>query len=243
MIDFSKPRLRLFVPDDLAQNRDIALDAAQSHYLTHVMRASVGEEVWLFNGRDGQWLSTIAVMGKKGTVVTVQRQDRPQAAEPDLWLLSAPIKRDRMELLAEKATELGASALWPVMTQHTVHHRINPDRLAAHLREAAEQCERLTVPHLRPLTPLAQALDQWDPARPLIYLDEQGGEPIAQTVQALPAHCPVAVLIGPEGGFSAAERAWLRTQPMVRPVTVGPRILRAETAVCAALAVVQALHY
>lgn len=238
----AKPRLRLFVPDDLGPQTAIALDQAQSHYLAHVMRAAVDEPVSLFNGRDGQWLSRISSLGKRGAVVTAESQSRPQRAEPDLWLLAAPIKRERIDLVAEKATELGASLLWPVITQHTATSRINTDRLAAHLREAAEQCERLTVPRLQDPAPLRQALTGWDPSRPLLYLDESGGEPLAQIVQSLPADLPLAVLIGPEGGFSVQERTWLRSLPMVRPVTLGPRILRAETAAFAALAVIQALR-
>ena len=239
----AKPRLRLFVPDDLGPQAAIALDSAQSHYIAHVMRAEPGEAVSLFNGRDGQWLATIASIHKRGVVVTAVSPSCPQAAEPDIWLLAAPIKRERIDLVAEKATELGASLLWPVITQHTATSRVNTDRLAAHLREAAEQCERLTVPQLRDPVPLAQAVADWDAARPLLFLDESGGQPLAQSLAAIPARTPLALLIGPEGGFSASERTWLRSLPMVQPVSLGPRILRAETAAFAALAVIQALHY
>ena len=242
MIDFSKPRLRLFVAEDLAEGASMPLNADQSHYLANVMRAKIGEEVWLFNGRDGQWLARLDQITKRNVTVMVERRDRPQAPEPDVWLLSAPIKRERLDLITEKATEMGVSHLWPVMTQHTVNHRLNLDKMQAHLREAAEQCERLTIPELHPPAALAQALEGWDPARPVIYLDEHGADPIAAVVAAIPKGTPLAVLIGPEGGFSQAERTWLRGLPMVRPVSMGPRILRAETAVCAALAVIQALH-
>ena len=145
-------------------------------------------------------------------------------------------------MVAEKAAELGASALWPVITRHTVMSRINTERLQAHMREAAEQCERLTVPKIFDPAPLDRALADWDHARPLIYLDETGGRPLAETLGAIAPQAPLAVLIGPEGGFAEAERAWLRTLPMVRPVTLGPRIVRAETAAMAALAVIQALR-
>lgn len=238
----SKPRLRLFVPDDLAAQTAISLDSAQSHYLAHVMRAQLGEAVSVFNGRDGQWLSTITVLGKKGAIVTLSTQTRPQTPEPDLWLLAAPIKRERFEMVVEKATELGVSALWPVITQHTAMSRVNTERMQSHLIEAAEQCERLTVPHLFDPAPLAQALAQWDQSRPLLYLDETGGQNLAQYLAPLPASTPLAVLIGPEGGFSESERTWLRSLPMVHPITLGPRILRAETASFAALAVIQSLR-
>ena len=238
----TKPRLRLFVPDDLAPDAAISLSSDQCHYLMHVMRAHNGEAVWVFNGRDGQWLAHVTTLGKKAVIVTVHSLSRPQQAEPDLWLLAAPIKRDRIDLVAEKATELGVSALWPVLTQHTSAGRINTDRLEAHLREAAEQCERLTLPQLFAPAPLSQALTDWDPARPLIYLDESGGQPLLSCLADIPPTVPLAVLIGPEGGFSTHERAWLRSLPMVRPVSLGPRILRAETAAFAALAVIQAVR-
>ena len=219
------------------------MDTAQSHYVTHVMRAAVGEAVSLFNGRDGQWCAAVATLGKRGVTLTVADQTRVQDTDPDIWLLAAPIKRERMELVAEKATELGASALWPVITQHTSFGKINTDRMTAHLREAAEQCERLTIPQLFDPVPLAQALNGWDASRPLLYLDETGGQPLVQALQHIPARSPLAVLIGPEGGFSTAERHWLRTLPMVVPVTLGTRILRAETAAFAALSVIQAVHH
>ena len=242
MSSVSKPRLRLYVPDDLDGGRLVSLDESQSHYLINVMRAQLGEAVLLFNGRDGEWLGTVSNMGKRTAVVGLVSQTRPQAPEPDIWLLAAPIKRERIDMVAEKASELGASALWPVITQHTVMSRVNTDRLSAHLREAAEQCERLTIPQLFDPLPLDRALQNWDMSRPLFFLDETGGEPLAKALQAFSGDRPLAILIGPEGGFSSSERAWLRTLPMVRPVTLGPRILRAETAVFAALAIVQAFR-
>ncbi len=237
-----KPRLRLFVPDDLEADRAISLDQNQSHYITHVMRAEAGEAVLVFNGRQGEWLASVTSMAKRGAVVTLSTQTRPQSPEPDIWLLAAPIKRERIDMVAEKAAELGASVLWPVITQHTAMSRVNTERLAAHVREAAEQCERLTVPQIFEPVPLDRALQDWDLNRPLIYLDETGGEPLANALKTIAKDTPLAVLIGPEGGFSHSERTWLRTLPMVRPVTLGPRILRAETAVFAALAVIGALR-
>ncbi len=234
----SKPRLRLFVPDDLGPERSFILDQNQSHYLAQVMRAEMGEAVAAFNGRDGEWRCAISAMTKRAVTLDVTSQTRQQQDEPDWWLLAAPIKRDRIDLVAEKACELGASALWPVMTQHTVMSRVNTERLAAHLREAAEQCERLTVPRLFDPVPLERALRDWESERVLIYLDETGGQPLAQIVAALPPQSKLAVLVGPEGGFSEAERRWLKDLPMVRVATLGPRILRAETAAIAALAVI-----
>jgi 16S rRNA (uracil1498-N3)-methyltransferase len=238
----SKPRLRLYVPDDLGPDRSFALDQGQSHYLGSVMRADLGEAVSVFNGRDGQWLCRIEKIGKREVILSVDSQTRLQHAEPDVWLLAAPIKRDRIDLVAEKAGELGASVFWPVMTQHTVMNRVNSERLAAHLKEAAEQCERLTVPILKEPVSLEKALHDWDSNRVLIYLDETGGQPLFQLIADLPKNAPLAVLVGPEGGFSRQERDWLRTLPMVRPVTLGERILRAETAAIAALAVIGAVR-
>ena len=236
-----KPRLRLFVPDDLEANRAFTLDHAQSHYLSHVMRAELGETVLVFNGRDGEWASSIAGLSKREATLIPSRQTRPQHGELDLWLLAAPIKRDRIDLVAEKACELGASLVWPVMTRHTAMTRVNGERLNAHLREAAEQCERLTVPKLLDPAPLERALRDWDAERILIYLDETGGPPLAQALASLPSGTPLAVLVGPEGGFARQERDWLRTLPMVRPASLGARILRADTAAIAALAIIGAL--
>jgi len=236
-----RPRLRLFVAAALAPSAEIVLERPQSHYLANVMRAEAGEPVLLFNGRDGEWRARIGRLAKAGAVLAVETCRRPQAPEPDLWLLAAPIKRDRIDLVAEKAAELGASALWPVLTRRTIAGRVNTDRLTAHLVEAAEQCERLTVPELKPPMPLERVVAGWDAARPLLFLDESGaGPPLATALAGLPAG-PLAVLAGPEGGFAPEERLLLAAQPWARPVSLGPRILRAETAAIAALAVVQAL--
>jgi 16S rRNA (uracil1498-N3)-methyltransferase len=234
-----RPRLRLFVPSDLTAGTTLTLGKDQSHYLASVMRAKVGEAVLLFNGRDGEWFGELADVGKNAVRLTVRAQTRPQAPEPDLWLLAAPLKKDNTDLVAEKAAELGASALWPVFTRRTVAARVNADRLRAHLMEAAEQCERLTVPELKEPAALDKVLAGWDPARILMFLDESGsGPPLAQ---ALPQSGPLAVLVGPEGGFTPEERALLATCAFARPVSLGPRILRAETAAISALAVVQSV--
>jgi 16S rRNA (uracil1498-N3)-methyltransferase len=235
------PRFRLFVAADLAEGAGVPLAKEQAHYLANVMRARPGEAVSLFNGRDGEWRGRIDQLSKNGALVALEARTREQAPEPDLWLLAAPIKKDRIDLVAEKAAELGASLLWPVMTRRTVMSRVNTERLAAHMVEAAEQCERLTVPEVREPLALDKALAGWDEGRPLLFLDEGGGgAPIAEVAAALPSG-PLAVLVGPEGGFDPHERQRLAALPFARPVSLGPRILRAETAAIAALSVIQAL--
>lgn len=237
-----RPRFRLFVSADLIDGAHMTLPREQAHYLANVMRAQAGETVSVFNGRDGEWLARLDVVSKNAATLTAERQTRPQASEPDLWLLAAPIKRERVDLVAEKAAELGASALWPVFTRRTVMSRVNAERLSAHMVEAAEQCERLTVPELKEPVALDKALAGWDAARPLLFLDESGGgAPIAEALAALPEG-PLAVLVGPEGGFDDHERVLLARLPFATPVSLGPRILRAETAAIAALAVVQAVR-
>lgn len=233
--------IRLFVADDLSADTLIGLDKDQSHYLANVMRVKAGEDVALFNGRDGEWLGCLDKVAKASVTIQVQRQSRRQTPEPDLWLLAAPIKKDCIDLVAEKATELGVSVLWPVFTHRTVMSRVNTDRLAANMVEAAEQCERLSVPEMREPVDLTKALSGWDATRPLLFLDESGGgAPINQALTGL-SPGPLAVLTGPEGGFDDAERALLARLPFAVPVSLGPRILRAETAAIAALSVVQAL--
>lgn len=236
-------RFRLFVPSPLAADGAVELPREQAHYLSAVMRASVGENVLLFNGRDGEWLAVIERLAKNSATLTIARMTRPQTPEPDLWLLAAPIKRDRVDLVAEKASELGVSALWPVFTRRTVMSRVNGDRLQAHMLEAAEQCERLTVPELKAPVALEKALSGWQANRALLFLDESGsGPPIADAAASLPPDAPLELLIGPEGGFAPEERALLAGLPFARPASLGPRILRADTAAIAALAIVQALR-
>ena len=233
--------IRLHVASDLSADAGIVLGKEQSHYLANVMRLKEGETVALFNGRDGEWSATIERVAKSGVALHARARTRPQAAEPDLWLLAAPIKKDRIDLVAEKAAELGVSRLWPVLTRRTAMSRVNTERLAAHMVEAAEQCERLSVPEVSEPAPLDKAVADWDPGRPLLFLDEGGtGAPIAAALAGLRPG-KLAVLVGPEGGFDESERALLARLPFAVPVGLGPRILRAETAAIAALAVVQAL--
>jgi 16S rRNA (uracil1498-N3)-methyltransferase len=236
---------RLFVDGDLAAGAEAPLDEAQTHYLRHVMRRADGAPLSLFNGRDGEWKATLSLRGKKEAVARVGEQVRAQVAEPDLWLCFAPVKRARIDYIAEKATELGVSVLQPIVTQHTIVERVNVERLRANAVEAAEQTERLTVPEVRAPLDLTRLLDAWPSGRRLLMCDETGGgPPIADVLTGLDANArtaPWAIVIGPEGGFAAAELELLRRIKDVTAVGLGPRILRADTAALAALAVWQSL--
>jgi len=235
-------RTRLHVEAPLAAGATVALDADRAHYLLHVLRLKPGAAVALFNGRDGEWRASLAEAGKRGAALAVEAQLRPQAAEPDLWLCFAPIKSGRIDFLAEKAGELGAAVLQPVLTRHTDVARVNTDRLRANAREAAEQCERLSVPAVQEPVDLARLLAVWDSQRILYVCSESGSAPPFAEVLAARAPGPAAVMIGPEGGFARLELDELARHPFVLRVGLGPRILRAETAAVAALACWQALH-
>jgi 16S rRNA (uracil1498-N3)-methyltransferase len=231
--------VRLFVAAAFAPDAVVTLGEAQAHYVRHVMRLSVGDGLRVFNGRDGEWTATLAAVAKKSCTVRLAAQTRCQEPTPDLWLAFAPLKRARVDLLVEKATELGVAALCPVVTQHAAAERVNVDRLRAIAVEAAEQCERLTVPEVRAPGALAEMLAQWPPARRLYVLDETGaGVPLAAGLDA-GASQPCAFLVGPEGGFAQSELDALARLPFVSRVGLGPRILRAETAALAALVIWQ----
>ena len=237
--------LRLFIEADLAAGGETPIGEAQVHYLRHVMRRDEGAKLLLFNGRDGEWTATLSMRGKKAAVAIVEARTREQAAEPDLWLCFAPIKRARIDFIAEKATELGVAALQPVLTRHTAVDRVNLERLRANAIEAAEQTERLSVPEVRAPIELGRLLDQWPVGRRLLMCDETGGgPPIAEVLAALDPtarDAPWAIMTGPEGGFAAAELEALRRIKDVTSVGLGPRILRADTAALAALACWQAM--
>lgn len=232
---------RLHTGESLQPGQPVALPKEQAHYLRSVLRLTPGAKVALFNGRDGEWLAEIAELGKSAALLTLIRQLRPQVDEPDLWLVFAPVKHARIDFLAEKATELGVSALWPVFTQRTIVSRVNEDRLRANAIEAAEQSERLTVPMVMPAAKLEAALASWPAGRRLIVCDETGGGiPVAQALSDNVVSGN-AVLIGPEGGFTETELDGLRKLPFVTAVSLGPRVLRADTAALAALACFQAV--
>jgi 16S rRNA (uracil1498-N3)-methyltransferase len=233
---------RLYIDAPLAGAAVVELDAGRAHYLRHVLRREAGAPVLLFNGREGEWQARIASFGKSAAYIEVERRTRAQRATPDLWLVFAPIKRERIDILAEKATELGCRSLWPIFTQHTAMTRVNLDRLRAHAVEAAEQTERLDVPEIRTPSKLSELIGSWSPARRLLVCAEFGqAEPIADALARLPAEGPYAVMTGPEGGFARSELDALAKLPFVTAVGLGPRVLRADTAALAALACWQAI--
>lgn len=236
-----EPATRLHVAADLAPAARVALDPTQAHYLKNVLRLAPGDAVALFNGRDGEWLGRIEAFGRGTAAVAVIGQRRPQAVEADLWLVFAPVKRARIDFLVEKATELGASELRPVMTRRTVVERVNLGRLRANAVEAAEQSERLTVPLLHEPEPLDRLVARWPAGRRLLLCDESGASPPAATALAAQSPGAWAVLTGPEGGFAETELDALKKLPFVCSVGLGPRVLRADTAALAGLAVLQAL--
>ncbi len=221
---------RLFVDQSLAPGLALSLDGPPANYLVNVLRLGPGAQVKLFDDRTGEWLAQIVEAGRKRIALSVTRHLRDREPVPDLWLLFAPIKRGRIDWLVEKATELGVARLVPVVTRRTIVDRLNLDRLRAHIVEAAEQCERTALTELAEPRKLETVLGAWPSDRTLFFADEAGGEPLA----AGPG--PAAILIGPEGGFTDEERAAIRALPQARPVSLGPRILRADTAAVAAVA-------
>ncbi len=235
------PRTRLYLIEPLTEGGEAAVAASQAHHLRNVLRLAAGAPVAAFNARDGEWLCRINEAGRNRTLLTIERRLRPPAAEGDLWLLFAPLKRARLDWLVEKATELGVAALLPVWTRRTQAERLNLDRLQTHAVAAAEQSERLSVPEVQPPRPLADVLRTWPGVRRLLLCDETGrGLPIADAVAPIDT-APTALLTGPEGGFAEDELEFLGKFPFVIRVGLGPRVLRADTAALAALAVVQAV--
>jgi 16S rRNA (uracil1498-N3)-methyltransferase len=231
---------RLFVRANLGLGTEIELDRAQANYLVNVLRLKVGEEILVFNGRDGEWRARLIEGGRKGARIKVEERVRKQTAAPNLHYLFAPLKHARLDFMVQKAVEMGAGRLRPVLTQFTQVSRVNLERMEANVIEAAEQCGILALPTIEPPAKLGVALDGWDANRRLIFCDE--GAPTAspvETLRALPRG-PAALLIGPEGGFSDTERKDLLARPHVSAISLGPRILRADTAAVAALALVQA---
>jgi 16S rRNA (uracil1498-N3)-methyltransferase len=230
---------RLYVEADLAEGVDVPALPGQGHYLGQVMRKGEGDFVDLFNGRDGEWRARVAAIRKdRATMVPVERR-RPQEAGPDIRLLLAPLKRDAMEWVVEKATELGVRSIHPVLTARGVVGRVNHERLSTIAREAAEQCERLDLPTILPAQDLHAALDGWD-GTPLFLGHERGKAPPLPQLLAGRAP-PLGLVVGPEGGFAPQELDAMGRRPFVSSAALGPRILRAETAAVAGLAVLQAL--
>ncbi len=226
---------RLFVRSALAEDARVDLDAGQANYLGNVMRLGEGAELLVFDGSSGEWLARIAETGKKRMTLSVERRTREPEAIPDVWLAFAPVKRNQTDWLVEKATELGVARLIPVMTRRTIAERVKLERLEAIAIEAAEQCGRTRLPAIDAPMQLAQLLEQGD--RQLYFADEGGGEPAASTFKPGAA----TILTGPEGGFTDEERAAIRSAPNAVPISLGPRILRAETAALAALAAFMAV--
>ncbi|MFD2251171.1 16S rRNA (uracil1498-N3)-methyltransferase [Pseudochelatococcus lubricantis] len=241
--DFSAPRL--FVQAAIAAGEAIALDKAQANYLGNVLRLSSGDGVLIFNGRDGEWLARVEQGGRRVAGLMPEKQTRPQPPGSDLLCLFAPLKHARLDYMVQKAVEMGASVLAPVLTRRTQVSRVNLERMEANAVEAAEQCGILAIPAVREPARLDDALARLEPGRLLVFCDE--GAPVANAVAALAqareegAHAGIAVLIGPEGGFDEAERDLILARPDTVRLSLGPRILRADTAAVAALAVVQAV--
>lgn len=232
---------RLFVPHDLGPGAVFEADRAQSHYLAHVLRMQEGAELLVFNGRDGEWRARVAGVSKKGVKLAVEHAERPQPAAPDLVYAFAPLKVGRMDYMVQKAVEMGAGVLQPVVTRHTQVAKPPLDKMQANVVEAAEQCGVLSIPLLRPPVRLDQLLAGWEKDRRLVFCDESAGRDNPLAALAAVGEEKIGVLVGPEGGFSDEERRLLAAQPFVTAIPLGPRILRADTAAVAALALVQAV--
>ncbi len=248
MRDFNAPRL--FVDAPLLAASGFEIEGPQANYLLNVLRLGAGDRVLVFNGRDGEWRASISLRGKRTCVLTPEALERPQEGGPDIDYLFAPLKRSRLDYMVQKATELGVARLRPVLTRRTNAERVNIERMRANVIEAAEQCGILRVPEVAEPVKLEKAIAAWDAARTLIFCDEAAA--IANPIVALEGHMsamngltppatpPLAVLIGPEGGFDAAEREMLLAKPFTLAISLGPRIMRADTAAVAALALVNA---
>lgn len=238
--DFRSPRL--FVDLPLGVGATVPLAPPQAHYLKDVLRLKPGEQVLAFNGRDGEWQGRLDPAGKRSLSLAIEAQTRPQTGGPDLHYLFAPLKRARLDYMVQKAVEMGVARLAPVMTRHTQAERVNVERMRANAIEGAEQCGVLRLPEIAPPAALADALGELAPERLLVFCDEDA--PIADPVAALagaPSAAALAVLVGPEGGFAVEERELLLARPNIVRLALGPRILRADTAAVAALALAQAV--
>lgn len=231
--------VRLYVDAPLGEGQPVALTRDQAHYLFGVMRLSAGDPLLVFDGRSGEWRAEVAAADRRGGTLRCLVRTRPLAPPPDLWLMFAPVKKARTDLIVEKAVEMGAARILPVVTEFTNAERVRRERLAAHAVEAAEQCGATVVPEVAEAVRLDRLLAAWPAERRLFWADEGGTGRGGAGAGFGHAPGPAALLVGPEGGFSAAERAHLAALPFVVPVSLGPRILRADTAVVAAMALWQ----
>lgn len=229
---------RLFVDLPLAADTAPIIDGHAAHYLLNVMRLKVGAPILLFDNRSGEWLASVVDAGKRSLMLRIERQTRAIEQVPDLWLCFAPVKKARLDWIIEKATELGVARLQPVITERTIVERVKRERLEAQIIEACEQCGRTALPTLGEPVKLTQLLSEWPAGRALLFADEAGGVPLA----AVAAPSPAAILVGPEGGFTPHERELLLANAAICRITLGPRILRAETAAIAATSLWMAQH-
>lgn len=235
------PSIRLYVQDTLSHDRSLACSQAQSNYLLNVMRLGNGDHVLVFDGISGEWLARILMSGRNACELHVLEQTRKQTSGPDLYYLFAPLKRARLDYMVQKATEMGVAKMQPVITHRTEAKRVKLERMEANAIEAAEQCGILWIPKiLQPLT-LEKLLERWDPERRVIYCDEAAAAAWPLDVLRGLQSGPLAVLVGPEGGFDEAEREKLSRTPFVTPISLGPRVMRADTAAIAALALVNSV--
>jgi 16S rRNA (uracil1498-N3)-methyltransferase len=243
MADRDSKLQRLFVRGVFAPGARVELDRSQAHYLVNVLRLGDGDSLLVFNGRDGEFRATLATESRRSHALDIGEQVRVQPSAPDLRYLFAPLKQARLDYMVEKATEMGVARMTPVLTQHGQVGRVNRERLEANAIEAAEQCGILTLPRIDEPVALDALLDAWpadEPTRRIVFCDEADGGADPLAILAAQPPSPLAVLIGPEGGFSGEERTRLRALPFVTALPLGPRILRADTAAVAALALVQA---
>ena len=226
---------RLFIDDHLSLDNSYHIETQAAHYLTRVMRRNIGDAIKVFDDRSGEYLAEIIDISKRRCQIMLINKLKEREEVPDLWLCAAPIKRDRWTMMAEKACELGVSAFAPVQTQRTIIDRIKSDKLRHHMIEAAEQCERTALPNIHPMQKLAKFLDDFPADRNLYFCDERGGDNFHTILEQ--NHGPAALLIGPEGGFTDEENALICAHPAAQTISLGPRILRAETAAIAAISI------
>lgn len=236
---------RLYVSrENISRGEICGLSEGQHHYLRNVMRLAPGDKVRAFNGRNGEWLAEVTEISKKNAIITFAEKIREQQAASDIWVLASPIKKEAFDFMVEKSAELGASQFIPILCEKSVVSRTNRDRMQLQAIEACEQCERLDLMEVAGLTDLESLFEIWFSGRKLIFcIERKDAPPLAEALKKIPRETPLAVLVGPEGGFSDKEIEFISKQKFTVPVSLGPRILRAETAAIAALATVQAVYF